>query len=102
MKPVEGGITDRVPPGTRAVSMFLVNYREPKKEELAAASDAQQSRLPAGALPAGYKTWIAVREAKAASLTGDRAAVARELLKQARFACGRIEAGIDALSDPDV
>jgi hypothetical protein len=97
-----GGIADRVPPGTGAVSVFRVNDRGPKKEELAAASDAQQARLQVGALLAGYKTWISVQEEKAAALTGDRAAVARELLKQARFACSRIETGIDARSDPDV
>jgi hypothetical protein len=71
-------------------------------EALASATDAAAARTMVGPLTAAYKAWIAAQEAKARTLQGDRATVARELLRDAGRACDRIQAGIAALEKEDV
>ena len=70
-------------------------------EALAAAPTAQAVRDAVGPLLTAYADWLTDQAARRPS-DGDRAAVADRLLTTARQVHGRIQAGLDALSDPAV
>ncbi|HEY9817239.1 MAG TPA: DISARM system helicase DrmA [Candidatus Obscuribacterales bacterium] len=70
-------------------------------ESLAQAADAATIRGMVGSVVTEYRAWIATQRAIAIS-PQDAADVARKLLDQANYACDRIEAGLNALQDPQV
>ena len=70
-------------------------------EPLAALSDGASARAVLGELPAQYTAWI-LEQRKIQLDTQPRRALANELLDQADYARGRIEAGIALLDDPKV
>lgn len=69
-------------------------------DTLAALSSAEAFREQLGGLVQQYGQWI-VEQAASAPQKGGRAEVARELLHQARAVAARIQAGLDALKQPD-
>lgn len=70
-------------------------------EQLAALSGAEEAREKLGAFASAYAEWI---DAQHAQLPADprRRETGGELLQRARLARSRIEAGIDAMADPQV
>lgn len=70
-------------------------------ERLAALTDGAAARAALAALPAQYAAWI-IDQRKIDLDTQPRRALANELLDQADYARGRIEAGIALLDDPNV
>ena len=70
-------------------------------EALAGCADVAAVRAAVGSLGAQYRSWIA-EQGKAAPREGARGEVARQLLVEAEKAASRIEAGIEALSEPSV
>jgi len=70
-------------------------------EALAETPTAAEMQQKLSGFVAGYAKWIEEQRA-GLDLPKQRTEVAEELLKGAQFACKRIEAGIQALADPQV
>jgi hypothetical protein len=66
--------------------------------QLASGGDAKAKLLP---LVKYYRAWIEAQKNVFPSLTKSRKETAEEMLHEASFAAGRIEAGIELLSNPD-
>lgn len=81
------------PPGVESVELGM--------EALAALADADDARAKLAGFVSDYGAWIAAQQAALPS-QDRRREVGIELLKRARFASARIEAGIAVLADPSV
>ena len=75
---------------------------ELQMEALGQLSDGADATTKLQPLVAQYRDWIAVQQAKLATLEATQAATARDLLTNATLAARRIEGGIGSLSDPIV
>ncbi len=75
---------------------------ELKMEALAQLADGPAARAALSALPERYRAWIAAQAASAPTSPKNRKETAQELLRRARIAADRIEAGIHLLQDEAV
>jgi hypothetical protein len=75
---------------------------ELRMETLAQLPDGTAAQARLGGLVTGYRQWIDAQRGTLADLPPRRRATAEELLRRARAASGRIEAGIALLGDPTV
>ena len=79
-----------------------INDVEFGMEPLGSLPDAASAKQMLDPLVAQYRDWIDDQSAAAQALNGRRREVADELVKRARRASDRIQAGIDLLAEPDV
>ena len=71
-------------------------------EALGALTDAAEAHAKLSPLTAEYRRWISAQTGTLANLGTKREKTARDLLLYAELAAQRIDAGIQALSDPEV
>ena len=71
-------------------------------EALGGLADGADAVTKLSPLVKQYRDWIAVQRKKYPGLTPRRATTASDLLNDAEYAAGRIDAGIALLSDPEV
>ena len=74
---------------------------ELRMEELANLKDGNDAMEKLGKFVSSYRDWIEEQTASAPTSPPRRKETSDELLKRARFAANRIEAGIALLTDPD-
>lgn len=75
---------------------------EMSMEAIASAKDGSAVREAIGAIVTAYTSWIASQQTKIPQNSKKRADIARDLLNRAEVANRRIEAGLQALDDPQV
>jgi hypothetical protein len=71
-------------------------------EALGDLKDGDDAKAKLGPLVALYRVWIEMQRATLSELEQQQVTTAKDLLVQAGYAATRIEAGIDALKDPEV
>ncbi|MDG7001779.1 MAG: helicase, partial [Nitrososphaerota archaeon] len=75
---------------------------ELKMETLGALADSASATRALAPLVQQYESWITAQESKLQNLSARRVETARDLIALARYAAKRIQAGIEALTDPQV